>query len=151
MWDGRFIPSLLEPSSLPSTGTWRGTCRTFPFSACLAGLRRWEVETPDVLSTSLISSRSISAGALLWGLAFRWGWFFCWHLEKLGISQKKKREASGERSCSGCGVGDALLCPLCTALAQLSSPTPGRSSGAADSWKQTLGEVKFLPVCFPHP
>lgn len=127
MWDGRFIPSLLEPSSLPSTGTWRGTCRTFPFSVCLAGLCRWEVETPDVLSTSLISSRSISAGALLWGLAFRWGWFFCWHLEKLGISQKKGEKLQ-ERG-AALAVGWGTPCSVPSALPWPSSAPP-RLAGA---------------------
>lgn len=51
-------------------------------------------------------------------------------------------------------MGDTLLCPHESPLhcpAQFSSPTPRRSSGAADPWKQTLGEVKFLPGVLPSP
>lgn len=113
----------------------------------------WLSGTPDVFSTSVISSLSIPAGALLWGLVFP-RVFLCWYLEELGISQKKREGASGEGSSPGCGVGTPCSVPtnpLCSALAQLSSPTPGRSSGAADLWKKTLGEVKFLPCVLPSP
>jgi len=117
----------------PVAGTWRATRRTLALSGCLPGLCTWKMQTPDVLSTSLISSRSVSAGALLWAVGICV--CFCSRLDKLGITQKR-REAHRKAGaagllCPGLREGSPLLMPTSPLLIPV---TPPRCPGRAQHW-----------------
>lgn len=92
----------------------------------------WLSGTPDVFSTSVISSLSIPAGALLWGLVFP-RVFLCWYLEELGISQKKKGKELQERGAVlAVGWGHPALSPQILSALPWPSSAPPLLAGALE-------------------